>query len=233
MYRTPGYDSACTKCSLSTGKAIHSFSINPFNKALLYIISDYPSSLEEKTNIPLSASNDVINGGRLLHTLIKKTFDEDPLFPPEYKPFYNYIVFANAIRCNPNRGKTLLNITYKDICECKSWLNIDLNELNPNIPILISGSKAASSLMGRDTKVLSNRKTIHYINNHPALICENFAITAQYLRKEVTNTYKRRKDGIEMPSKKDIKLLPPTLLDPTWCLTEDLKIIKKLIISNI
>jgi len=233
MYRTPDYDNYCNKCSLTTGKAVHSYCTKPFKEALLLIVSDYPSNLEESSNIPLTPSKDGCNGGKLLQVIINKVFDEDTLFPSTYKPFMDYVVLSNAIRCNPSKGKEIKDISYKNISQCKTWLNIDISNLNPYTPILLSGSKAVSSILGKNEKVIKNKRKLHHLDTHPLLVVENFAQPARYVRRKVTNTYQRRKDGILMPSKKGIEILSPTLLDPVWSLNQDFILLKELVIKYI
>jgi uracil-DNA glycosylase len=121
----------------------------------------------------------------------------------------------------------------KEIRECHDWLARDLAKVHPNVPILVSGSKAVMSVLGKDRRVNSSRRKIHTLDSHPVVVCENFANVARYLTKKVTSTYKRRKDGLEMPSAKSTRLLTPVPLSPPWCLIEDVQLIKEEVIDFI
>ena len=234
-YRTDAYDPFCSRCSLGHDKAIHSYSECPFEDAVLFILSDYPSTLEERSGIPFTESNKEgdINGGKFIRKLLSDLFNKDPRLPSKYTPVINHVVLANALRCNPNKGKDILPIGTKELNECHFWLNKDLAKLHPSTPILVSGSKALNSLLGMDKRIHTSRRIVHYLDSHPVVVCENFANAARYLTKEVTKTFRRRKDNLDLPVSKASKITPPLPLSPPWCLIKDVQLVKELVIDFI
>ena len=234
-YRTDNYDPFCSKCSLSSDKAIHSYANCRFEEALLFIVSDYPSNLEEKSGIPFTETTKEgeINGGKFLRKLLSDLFDKDERIPTRFNPFIDNVVLGNVIRCNPTRGKEVLKVEPKHLYECHYWLDKDLAKIHPHVPILVSGSKALMSVLDKDMRVNSSRRQIYMLDTHPVVVCENFANGARYLTKEVTSTFKRRKDGLDMPSPKASKVIPPVPLSSPWCLIQDMKLIRELVVDFI
>jgi uracil-DNA glycosylase len=231
MYRTPNGDRDCNKCNLQTGKAVHSHCLNKFSKAILVVYSDYPGQEEERNNQVLfpSPQSHIYNAGKFFRETIDKVM-EDSDIPITYKPITHHILMGNVIRCLPFDKEERKNkeISNKHILACKDWVNKDLSIVNPNVPILLSGSKAVTSFFGDKAKIKDLRRTILYYESHPVVVCNNFIEGSRYSVREVKTFYKRRTDGITMPRGPG-EILEPIIGDPKWCLIQDLLLVKSLV----
>jgi len=235
MYRTPNAPRDCSKCSLSTGNAVHSHCLNRFSKAILVVYSDYPGQEEERNNQTLvpNPNPSIYNAGKFFRQYLELIM-EDSNIPIEYKPVIQYTLMGNAIRCLPfdKDKKKNKDISYKNIVTCREWIISDLNLVNPKVPILLSGSKAVASFFGERAKIKDLRRTSLYYEQHPVVVCNNFIEGSRYSIRDITTFYKRRTDGISMPRGPGERL-EPIVGDPVWCLLQDLSLTKALVESYV
>lgn len=236
VYRTPDNDPSCVKCSLSTGKSIHSTSKVPFKDVLLCIYSDYPSIIEERTNISLSPDESKRNAGWFLTKIIENIFDKDPELEDKYKPFYNYILFGNVIRCNPmgERGDKA-NIKQSDRNICSDWTKLDLSSININTPILVAGSEAFKVFLpDKKGGIKENRNKVHYSRfsgKHPIIVSYNPIIGSNCIKGNI-KSYTIKKDGSRVP-KEVIYPFEYEPLDPIYFLVKDYELAKRKVLESI
>ena len=167
----PDFNPGCMNCSLSNKGA-------------------YPAREEVKKGYSLAPNEkrpkiDKPNAGRYLKYSIIHTFDNDPNFPDELKPFYNRVAFTNMIKCSPfNFRHEKMDVTDKHIKSCKiTWLEKEIeaiSKFNPTCPILLCGSEAVK-LLGPKMKVYSNRRQVFtYKTTHPVLVTFNPVEVCRY-----------------------------------------------------
>lgn len=166
----------CTKCSLSTQKAVTGQSEVPHNQVKLIVISSYPGNAEEAVNLSLApesnrrGSNNQTPAGVFIRKCFKYSFDVDPLLPDKYKPFEKYTYWTNVIKCK-TKGQT---VKLEHIRTCKdSWLDKELLMFHPKTPILLAGSDPVKALLGEKETVFANRNRVLHYKQHPVIVCEN------------------------------------------------------------
>lgn len=230
-YRTPDFDPLCQRCSLSTGKAISSNCLVPFKQALLLVYSAYPGRQEELSNLTLCPNERDNNAGAYLHSAISRIFDgyvENERLN-RYKPFVERTLFGNVIRCNPQQGREKKSIKTNDLKECFKWTLADLSKVHPKVPILLSGSEAIKSFLGRDVPLYPSRRKLLNFDNHPVIVCENFINGEKYSNYQVTET-RVNKLGIEVP-KGNPSIAPPIPSSPTWHMDRDIELVRNEVIK--
>ncbi|MEI2418870.1 hypothetical protein V6O07_01235 [Arthrospira platensis SPKY2] len=236
MFRTPKNDPLCNKCSLSTGKAVHSYSNVPFNKVLLCIYSEYPSIIEESTGLSLFSDEKRKNGGWFLRKVIEEVFDKDDSFPIELKPFNKYILYGNVIRCNPTDPKgDKKNIKKSDRKSCSNWTKLDLTEIRSTIPIILAGSEAYKMFFDdKGGGIKENRGKIlqcpQFSKKNPIIVTVNPVIGSHCLKGEILS-YTKKRDGTELP-KEVIYPFKYELFDPIYFIIKDFEIAKKYLLEQ-
>lgn len=171
-YRATGFNKACSRCRLSCGGAIPGQASCPLSQVKLVIISAYPGSEEVKFGATLVPANDYVNAGAYLRSSITNIFDNDEEIPEEYKPFDNFIFKTNAIKCPSTPGEDL----NEAVKACRVWLDLELKQLPPGVPILIAASQALNSLsMNTGVKygINADRGRVLYIEGHPCICTYN------------------------------------------------------------
>jgi len=233
FYRTPDHDPGCNRCSLSTGKSVHSHSQVPFDQVLLAIYAAYPAEIEEEKELSLYPNGESLkmNAGQFLKNYLSLVFDysETSFIKNQYKPFRKYVLYGNALRCKPltNKGEKKA-IKHQHRIACKYWLDLDINSLNPRVPILVSGSEAVKSFFGSDASLKAYRGTVHYYGQHPVVVCENFVHGSTYHTFEPQSYYKDKSSGLDIPTGEAV-LVKPIPGDPVWMLANELKLVRTLV----
>lgn len=235
MYRTRNADPYCNKCSLSTGKSIHSCSNVAFKRVILCIYSDYPSVAEESTEIPLTPDRSRRNAGWFLRLLLDDIFDKDPEFPEIYKPISNYTLFSNSIRCNPvrDRNKTVIRQKHRDACS--SWIRLDMTDVPSNTPIIAAGSEIFKTFFGSlKGGIKENRNKILYsklTGNRPIIVSNNPVVGSNCIQGNIIS-YTNKRDGSRVPKEVEYKLTYE-LLDPIYYLRKDYLLAKKYVLESL
>jgi hypothetical protein len=241
VYRIlPDFNSRCKKCSLSNMNAIGGHSFGSPSKIELLIVAAYPSNEEIIKGYSLAPNSvrkgiDRPNAGRYVKYSIEHIFDRDPEMPAEMKPFYNRVGFSNAIKCSPfNRRHEKLEVKPAHLTTCmRTWLEKEIAavaKFNPRCPILLCGSEAVK-LLGKNTKVYSNRrKRFIYNNTHPVIVSFNPVEVVRYTPYTITSskTSKTGKIYVEtvVPQK-------PIIVGSTaWHWLQDLNEVKQLVLAN-
>lgn len=184
MYKTPSFNNECQKCTLCNPKsiAVAGQSQVPFDQVKLVIVSAYPGVNEIATGTSLAPSPKPAKGrapqataGGYMRLSLSALFDTDPNIPDEYKPFEDFVYFTNALKCSPQRGRDKLNIAAKHISTCRQlWLDRELEQMPPSVPILLAASEAVKSLLpDLSGGVYANRRKLFFIGKHPTVITFN------------------------------------------------------------
>lgn len=214
MYQTPRFNPKCTACSLNCSQAVPGQSEVPFNKVALIIVSSFPTYADTKRGLtlpaqPPEAGSKGLSPGEFLRTCLRAYFDRDPDFPDELKPFENYCYFTNALKGSPQKGRDRVTITTQMIRACKEkWLVPELSMFDPKVPILISSSEATKSLLGKDESLYGNRREVHEVGQHPAIVTFNFADVERGAMRDIPQIEEVKEDlaklfrAIKIPGKK-------------------------------
>lgn len=236
----PDFDSACNKCSLANKGAIGGHTFGSIQDVDLIIVAAYPAREEVKKGFSLAPNDkrpniDKPNAGRYLQYSIIHTFDNDPDFPAELKPFYNRVAFTNMVKCSPfNFRHEKIDVTDKHVKACKNtWLEREIaaiGKFNPTCPILLCGSEAVK-LLGPKMKVYSNRRKLFmYKNTHPVLVTFNPVEVCRYTSYKIVESKTTSKGQIVVE-----KVLPekPMIIGSTgWHWIQDMMHLKELVLKN-
>jgi uracil-DNA glycosylase len=171
----------CIKCGV--GKAYKTAPIQVFGQSnckpqevKLIVIGTYPGGNDKTLNLSFAPNpamtkkqeNMLTTGGgaylrKVMHALFKERIPD----------IADYIYFTNAIKCMPVRQKEgAFKITTKHLQDCVSLhLSLELLELPPNVPILLTGSLAVNAVFP-DLKggAVGNRNTNLYYRAHPVIV---------------------------------------------------------------
>lgn len=242
MQRLPEANIYCQVCSLSKdrlgGKAIFGQSDVSFSQVLMAVVSAYPGGDELKTGISLSPGpirsqierNMLRFGaGAFLRLCLHLLFDQDPEFPQEYKPFEKYVFFTNAVKCSPlTRERKQRSVAVEHVQQCRTWLYAELDQLRPQVPILLAASQAVSSLLPEgDTGIYNNRSIIHHWKQHPMVVTMNPVEAERGTLHLPVDTIERL--GVQYPTR--MQFAPMLVGSAPWFFYQDLNRIKQLVVE--
>jgi uracil-DNA glycosylase len=230
FYRANGIDSKCSRCGLSNPPAIYGQSEVPLSEVLLVVVSAYPSTEEVKQGISLAPSSKLLNAGAYCRKAISAVFDKDDNFPSTYKPFVMHTFFTNMIKCPVQLKKEKRDIKPNHIRSCKQWLDTELTQMHPEVPILIASSEAVKGLLGEGQSLYTNRCRVHLIDKHPGVVTMNPIEPSRYCTYKA-NEYKRTRGGYLVP--KSISMEAPSIGSVPWFFKRDLLATKELVINFI
>lgn len=201
----------CTRCILSQGRKhapIPGCSPCPMNEVRLVVVSAYPGAEEVKSGQSLSPSTGrTVNAGRILETYLHKmshTMGID-LFHLTYR--------TNAMKCPPKGKKGGKLVEPRSVC--KAWLMAELDEVPAGVPILLAGSDAVQSVLGKT--LFDSRGVVHYYGNHPVVVAPNPIEVERSARFTYSN------------SGRDLVGLPPIINSTGWLWVRDMKLLASLI----
>jgi hypothetical protein len=230
FYRARGIDSRCSKCSLSYPPSVFGQSEVPLEEVKLVIISAYPSTEEIRQGISLAPSSKVLNAGAYCRKAISTVFDQDPNFPMDYKPFVMSTFFTNMIKCPAQVKKEKREVKIQHIRSCRSWLEIELEQLHPKVPLLIASSEAVKGLIGEEEGLYGNRNKRFLVGEHPALITMNPIEPSRYTT-YTAKDFKRNREGVVLP--KGLVMDKPLMGSIPWLFKKDLIEAKKMVLEFI
>lgn len=220
-YRIQEADTTCKRCPMSSGCSVFGQSEVPLGSVSLIVVSAYPGKEEVKQNVSLAAAtDDTFNAGKFFRYSIASVFDSDERIPPSMKPFVKRIFITNAVKCSP---KSDVKQTYID--KCRDWLDIEIGKMPEGVPILIAASEAVKSLLGKGESLYANRRVVHQIGSHPAVVTFNPIEPLRY--------------SLELEKGKDSKSKIPNFWKPIpygemrWHYLNDLKLVKDLVVDYI
>lgn len=158
---------SCTRCILSQGRKhppIPGCSPCPMGEVRLVVVSAYPGAEEVKSGQSLSPSTGrTVNAGKILETYMQKLSRELGY------DLYHLTYRTNAMKCPP-KGKKGDKLTEpRNIC--KGWLMAEIEEVPAGVPILLAGSDAVQSILGKT--LFDSRGVVHYYGNHPVVVTVN------------------------------------------------------------
>lgn len=157
----------CTRCILSQGRKhtpIPGYSPCPMGEVRLVVVSAYPGTEEVKSGQSLFPSpGRTINAGKILQTYMQKMSQELGY------DLYHCTYRTNALKCPPKGKKGDALTEPRNIC--KSWLMAEIEEVPPGVPILLAGTDAVQSVLGKG--IYDSRGIVHRYGNHPVVVTMN------------------------------------------------------------
>ena len=201
----------CTRCVLSQGRKhapIPGCSPCPMNEVRLVVVSAYPGAEEVRSGQSLSpSSGKTVNAGKILETYLHKMSQGMGL------DLYQLTYRTNAIHCPPKGKKGGKLDEPRNIC--KGWLMAEIEEVPAGVPILLAGSDAVQSLLGRT--LFDSRGIVHRYGNHPVVVTVNPIEVERSARFAYSS------------SSKDLVGLPPIIGSTGWLWVKDMKLLASLI----
>lgn len=157
----------CTRCPLSQGRKhapIPGYSPCPMGEVRLIVVSAYPGTEEVKSGQSLFPSpTHTMNAGKILQTYMQKMSQELGY------DLYHRTYRTNAMKCPP-KGKKGDKLTEpRNIC--KAWLMAEIEEVPAGVPILLAGTDAVQSILGKG--LYESRNIVHRYGNHPVVVTMN------------------------------------------------------------
>lgn len=226
FYRASDINSKCDRCNLSYPPAIFGQSEVPLDQVKLVLVSAYPSTEEMKQGICLAPNSKVLNAGAYCRKALSVVFDEDPNFSSEFKPFVMSVFFTNMIKCPVQVKKEKRDVKVDHIRSCKSWLELELDQLPPRVPILIASSEAVKGLLGEQESLYANRCKELMIGEHPALVTMNPIEPSRYTTYSCKE-FRRNREGILIPRISSMD--KPSVGSVPWFFKRDLLAAKRMV----
>ena len=204
MYRLEGFNRECTRCTLSTGKAVPGQSDCHPEDIVGIIVSDFPGINEEEICMSLAPDRgrDKIKtsmaAGAYLRLFINHLFNKDL---PEFFPIEKFFYFTNAIKCK-KKEEAIKDVQRR---KCKeTWFDLEISQLNPYLPILAAGSEAVKATLGLKENINKNRQKVLLYKQHPVIVTMNpinaergtmklLKAPEEIVRSDLDNLYQRRK----------------------------------------
>lgn len=153
----------CMRCKLSSNRKhnpIPGSSPCPLDEVRLIVVSSYPGAEEVRSGQSLSPSTGKnVNAGKILQTYLNRMSSG----------LYDYTYRTNCIKCPPRGAKGEELKQPRDMC--KNWLVPEIMELPPNVPILLAGSEAVQSVLGKP--LYDSRGEVYQYHNHPVVVTVN------------------------------------------------------------
>lgn len=222
------FNTSCTNCSLSTGKAVGGVGPSDLSRVKLIVISDHPNSQDEKDLTPFSPASRMPphysqsriikwhNSGGFIRSELHR------LFKLESEDCY----FTYAVKCNPRNSKA----NAKHFKQCSAtWLTQELsllNQFSSHCPILVAGREALQTIqfarpslakLGSSIRTL-RRSSSYFLDDHPLVFTINPLLAASSVPR-----FENHIVGISVNSIKELPYLPGS---PNQIFVDDLLVLK-------